>query len=109
MHKVLCTSREPLLLFVSAGVRQARGEEAGRRRGNESARRNEMYYVGRGRGGESGRAEKNGWGRGSESARRNEIYYVGGEEKEEEVKKPRRKKKAGRRRRKSREKAPRKK
>lgn len=33
MHKVLCTSREPLLLFVSAGVRQARGEEVGRRRG----------------------------------------------------------------------------
>lgn len=33
MHKVLCTSREPLLLFVSAGVRQARGEEAERRGG----------------------------------------------------------------------------
>ena len=54
----------------------ARRESGAKGRESVDARRNEMYYVGR------------------------------GEEKEEEGEKPRRKKKAGRRRRKSREKAP---
>ena len=72
-----CAYEEPLLLFVSAGVRQARGEEAGSpARKSVGARRIEMYYVGR------------------------------GEEKEEEGEKFRRKKRAGRRRRKRSEKAP---
>lgn len=60
-------------MFVSAGARRGGGAKG---RESVDARRNEMYYVGR------------------------------GEEKEEEGEKPRRKKKAGRRRRKRSEKAP---
>ena len=62
-------------------------------RGSESARRNEMYYVGRGE-----EKEEEGKSPGERRER--------GEGEEKEVKKPQRKKKAGRRRRKRSEKAP---
>ena len=84
-------TREPLLLFVSAGVWQARGEEAGKPC-------EEKVWA---RGEKTGRSLV----RRSDVARRNETYYAErGEEKEEEGEKSRRKKKAGRRRRKRSEK-----
>ena len=86
-------TREPLLLFVSAGVWQARGEEAGKPC-------EEKVWA---RGEKTGRSLV----RRSDVARRNETYYAErGEEKEEEGEKPRRKKKAGRRSGKRREEAP---
>ena len=80
-------------MFVSAGVWQARGEEAGKPC-------EEKVWA---RGEKTGRSLV----RRSDVARRNETYYAErGEEKEEEGEKSRRKKKAGRRRRKRSEKAP---
>lgn len=73
-----CCAYEGASPFVRKCGSAAGARRGGGAKGRESvdARRNEMYYVGRGEG------------------------------EEKEVKKPRRKKKAGRRRRKSREKAP---